>query len=196
MDPLAGIGSVPAMAEAMGRVGYGIELTEKYTTLYQRTMESAIDFLALMGKDGHRRENFRRTIIELRLLKFAKLLAQQVNDAGSAPLWVRVKKSSLRPKQEHHVAAASFELVLVDESMQEHALNAAYAAIKRPPLSKFGVDAGLVAAKLGDASTDGYWYESGRFWRTPETERPERGEPHVVAKFKPDPDLIDDIPYG
>ena len=41
LDPLAGIGSVPAMADAMGRVGYGIELTDEYTRLYERTRHSA-----------------------------------------------------------------------------------------------------------------------------------------------------------
>ena len=196
LDPLAGIGSVPAMAEAMGRVGYGIELTARYTELYQRTKESAREFLARLGEDSRRRKNFRQTIIELRLLKFAKLLAQQVNDAGYNLSWVRAKKSCLRPEQEHHVVVGYFELVLVDESIYEDALAAAHAAIKRPPLSKFGVEAKLVPVKLKDASTDGYWYVSGRFWKSPETERPSDGDPHVVAEFKPAPDLIDDMPYG
>ena len=74
MDPLAGIGSVPAMAEAMGRVGYGLELTPKYARTYGVAARSAKDFLARLGKDSRRRKGFYRTIIELRLLKFAKLL--------------------------------------------------------------------------------------------------------------------------
>ena len=35
LDPLAGVGSVPAMAEAMGRVGYGLELTVAYKQFYE-----------------------------------------------------------------------------------------------------------------------------------------------------------------
>ena len=184
------------MAEAMGRVGYGIELTARYTELYQRTKESAKEFLVRLGEDSRRRKHFRQTIIELRLLKFAKLLAQQVNDAGYNLSWVRAKKSCLRPEQEHHVVVGCFELVLVDESIAVDAIAAAHAAIKRPPLSKFGVDAKLVPVKLEEASTDGYWYVLGRFWNSPKTERPSDGDPHVVAEFKPDPDLIDDMPYG
>ena len=195
LDPLAGIGSVPAMAEAMGRVGYGLELTAKSARLYEHTTRSAKEFLSRIGEDSCRREDFHRTIIELRLLKFAKLLAQQIKGAGLAILWVRAKNSCRLPIHEHHVIAAEFDLVLDDESMQEHALAAAQAAIKRPPLSKFGIDAKLVAVKLADSPTDGYWFSSGRFWNAPYAERPAGGEPHVVARFNPDPDRIDDMPY-
>ena len=195
LDPLAGIGSVPAMAEAMGRVGYGIELTARYQELYEETKASAKAFLGRLGEDSRRRKNFRQTIIELRLLKFAKLLVQQVCDAGYDLSWVRAQKSDLQPEQEHHVVVGCFELVLADESIFGDALSAAQAAMKRPPLSKFGVDARLVTVKLKDASIGGYWYVSGRFWNPPETEMPSDGGPHVVAEFKPDPELVDDMPY-
>ena len=196
LDPLAGIGSVPAMAEAMGRVGYGLELTAEYARLYERTARSAKGFLASLDEDSRRREDFRRTIIQLRLLKFAKLLAQQIKEAGLSLLWVRAKESRRRPQQDYHVAAAQFELVLDDESTREPAVAVAHAAIQRPPLSKFGIDAKLVSVCLADSATDGYWYASGRFWNSPDPERPTSGEPHVVARFRPEPDRIDDLPYA
>ena len=194
LDPLAGIGSVPAMAEAMGRIGYGIELTAKYLCLYGGTVRSAEEFLSCNGNDSHRRKIFHRTIIELRLLKFARLLAQQIKEEGVAILWVRANQSGRRPQKDHHIIAADFDLV-VDETMQELALTVARAAMRRPPLSKFGIDAKLVAVKPADATTEGHWYSSGRFWNAPETARPTGGEPHVVATFKAEPDLVDDMPY-
>ena len=84
LDPLAGVGSVPAMAEAMGRKGYGLELTTEYAERYEHAAESARQFLSGIGDDSCRREAFRRTILELRLLKFAKLLGRYVADAGLA----------------------------------------------------------------------------------------------------------------
>ena len=195
LDPLAGIGSVPAMAEAMGRIGYGLELTADYTQLYERTARSAKEFLSRIGNDSGRRKDFRRTIIELRLLKFAKLLAREIKGAGLGILWVRAKKSRGRPRQDYHVASAKFDLVLGDESTEEAALNVARAAIQRPPLSKFGIDAKVASVNLTAAATDGYWYPSGRFWNAPDRERPLGGEPHVVARFRPDPDQVDDTPY-
>ena len=195
LDPLAGIGSVPAMAEAMGRSGYGIELTAKYLCLYNDTAQSANEFLSCHGDDINRRQVFHRIIIELRLLKFAKLLAQQIKQEGVVILWVRATLNNRRPKKDHHIVSAGFELVVDGELMQEPALTVARIAVKRPPLSKFGIDAKLIAVKPTDATKEGYWYSSGRFWNAPETEQPTSGEPHVVAKFKVEPDLVDDMPY-
>ena len=195
LDPLAGIGSVPAMAEAMGRVGYGIELTPEYTMLFESTKQSAKVFVDQLSKDSNRRSRFRSTIAELRLLKFAKLVAQQVNDTGIEVLWVRVHKKNELFTQVNRMAV-EFELVLPDSSSQEAALATARVAAERPPLSKFGVDAVFSTTKYEDASTGGYWYTSGRFWTRPQAERPLGGEPHVAAEFVPDTDLVDDIPYS
>ena len=196
LDPLAGIGSVPAMAEAMGRVGYGLELTPKYARTYGVAARSAKDFLARLGKDSRRRKGFYRTIIELRLLKFAKLLGQQIKDAGLAVCWVRVAESNRPTRRDYYVVSAQFDIVVDDQSIHEAVLSAAQSAIERPPLSKFGIDAKLTPTSLTDSDTDGYWYSSGRFWNAPDAERPKGGEPHVVARFKPEPDRIDDMPYA
>lgn len=196
LDPLAGVGSVPAMANAMGREGYGIELTGEYKDSYEHTARSAGQFLSSIGGDHSRRENFRRTIIELRLLKFARLLSRRLSELGLPILWVRVEESSCRPREDHHVVSAIFELVL-DAPVQEHSLlGAAYAEITRPPLSKFGIEAKIVLALAECSVIDGFWYSSGRFWSEPHPEPPASGAPHVVARFKPKPDELDDMPYA
>ena len=195
LDPLAGIGSVPAMAEAMDRKGYGIELSTDYARRYERTKKTANDFMSAILQHGHRYAEFHRTIIELRLLKFAKLLGKQVNDAGIKVLWVRTSKSRNNPQRDHQIVSGKFDIVLDDKTLLESATNIANWAIKRVPFSKFGIDAQCLAFTSFSASTDGFWYKSGRFWNKPSRIRPEGGEPHVVAEFKPDPDMIDDIPY-
>lgn len=195
LDPLAGIGSVPAMAEAMGRTGYGLELTAEYAERYEQTFESAKRFLALLEDDSRHRDAFRETIIELRLLKFAKLLGKQITEAGFGVSWVRASKSCRQPAYSFQVASGDFELVLCDESMREPALAAARRAIQRKPLSKFGIDADIIPVGVAAAAVQGHWYASGYFWNPPCTDQPQRGEPHVVANFRPDPDSIDDTPY-
>ena len=196
LDPLAGIGSVPAMAEAMDRVGYGLELTSEYASWYEHTARSAKGFLTRLGEDSCRRKDFHRTIVQLRLLKFAKLLGRQLKDGGVAVSWVRASESDRRPRRDYHVVAAQFDIVVAEPAMLEASLSAADSAIERPPLSKFGIDANITSEIAADSDTDGYWYASGRFWNTPDTERPTSGEPHVVARFKPEPDRIDDMPYA
>ena len=195
-DPFAGIGSVPAMAETMGRIGYGIELSEDYVATYENTSKSASRFLKRVNDDENRRENFSRTIIELRLLKFARTLADQINAAGLPITWIRAKKSTRRPRQDHKIVVAKFEIVLGDDSSRKAALAAALEAIQRPPLSKFGVDADLVSTASDRASLAGYWYPSGKFWNAPVSKKPRNIGPHVVAAFRPDPDRVDDTPYA
>lgn len=196
LDPLAGVGSVPAMAEAMGRVGYGLELTAAYACQYEKTKQSAKRFLSQFGAEERDRSAFRQTISELRLLKFAKLVGQHLAKTGIGILWVRVKKSRRRPRSDHQVLSGDFELVLVDESVGAQALTAAIEAASRPPLSKFGIDARFVPVGMANAPEGGYWYASGRYWNSPLTKRPSDGDPHVVARFRPDPDAIDDTPYA
>ena len=172
LDPLAGVGSVPAMAEAMGREGYGLELTAEYAERYEHAAQSARRFLSRVGNDSGRRDVFRKTILELRLVKFAKLLGQQLVDAGLALAWVRVEKSRRRPARDYQILSADFELVLLDESPEATVLAAATAAASRPPLSKFGIDPRFVAVASPDASEAGYWYVAGRYWNTPSSARP------------------------
>ena len=195
LDPLAGIGSVPAMATAMDRVGYGLELTEESVELYNATLKSAKAFISHLRKDEKRRDTFHRTIIRLRLLKFARLLAGEIKEDGTKLLWVRVAESDVAPVQKHHVTSATFELVTDPNACLKSITNAATAAAKRAPLSKFGIDAQIIASFLTESSMDGYWYRSGRFWEQPDSHRPSDGEPHVVANFDPQPDLVDDMPY-
>ena len=195
-DPLAGIGSVPAMAEAMGRSGYGLDLTAGYVQAYDRMLQSAKRFLSRMGDDRRRRDDFKRTIIELRLLKFAKLLGTCIKGEGLPISWVRVRKSRRKPRSAFKIVAGDFELALADESLAMRAVSVATSAIERPPLSKFGIDSKLVPVRLPDAVTSGYWYASGRYWNPPTSEQPSTGEPHVVAQFTPNPDKIDDTPYA
>lgn len=195
LDPMAGIGSVPAMAEAMGRIGYGLELTAEYTKSYARTLQSAKGFLRSIHNDANDRDDFRRTIIELRLLKYAKLVGKYVKEAGFPVSWVRVEESTRRPEPDYKIISGDLELVVSDMSLGKQALAKANAVSQRPPLSKFGIDAEFVLVDLGDAAKDGYWYSSGRFWNTPSAIQPPSGEPHVVTSLRPDPDKIDDTPY-
>ena len=196
LDPLAGIGSVPAMAEAMGRAGYGLELTVGYKQFYDHTARSADSFLSSIREGHHRRGFFHKTIIELRLLKFARLLGRHVADVGLPILWVQVEESPCTTRQENHVVSAVYDLIMDNGSDLNSALHIAHAAIARAPLSKFGIDARIVVTPERDAAAEGYWYFSSRFWTEPHATRPIGGEPHVVARFKPQPDFLDDIPYS
>ena len=164
-----------------GRVGYGIELVDRYLQLYEQTALSAESFISHVGRDAELRNNFRKTIIELRLLKFAKLLAREVAQVGLPISWVRVDESNSTPRLGHQVISVGFDLVMGDDFDRESVLNVASAAAARAPLSKFGIDAKISASPLTEAEIDGYWYSSGQFWKVPVCKPSASGEPHVVG---------------
>ena len=196
LDPLAGSGAVPAMAEAMGRIGYGIDLKPEYAALYGQALRSARSFLSHLAGDEPLRDGFRRAVVGLRLLKFARLLGQRAVGAGADLRWVRVRRSRRRPRDGCAVTAADFELALADGADAARALAAARSAAAVPPLSKFGVDARIAARPEAEAARTGWWYPDGHFWKTPSRKRPPSGGPHVLSSVRPDPDRVDDIPYS
>ena len=44
LDPFAGIGSVPAMADAMGRFGFGVEIAQRYVDRFPITLQQTQDW--------------------------------------------------------------------------------------------------------------------------------------------------------
>jgi DNA modification methylase len=94
-DPFAGIGTVPAQAEAMGRVGLGTELNERFVEIFEK--KTRPEFLA-SWEEGARERQLQRgdqaaeavMILKLRALKAGKELMRffertaQSNPAGHA----------------------------------------------------------------------------------------------------------------
>ena len=67
--------------------------TGTFSCMSKRPYQQNRSFLTL-ARDAELRNNFRKTIIELRLLKFAKLLAREVAQVGLPISWVRVDESN------------------------------------------------------------------------------------------------------
>ena len=194
LDPFAGIGSVPAMADAMGRIGVGVELSEDYARQYDRTLQEASEYTDSIVSDQSGRKLFRETILELRLLKFARILGGRLCDQGVGVDWIRVRKSARRPRGPFAVVTADFEIALSAGGNLLATAELANAIAGRRPLSKFGVEARFAATQSTDAAASGHWYRGGRFWLPPVRKRPVAGGPHVVASFVPRLDAIDDMP--
>jgi len=80
LDPFAGVGSVPALANAMDRRGYGVDLASRYVSQYPAVLQDAARWWAVkrlvLEESEARRDILRQTIIQLRLLKFARLTMQ------------------------------------------------------------------------------------------------------------------------
>lgn len=195
LDPLAGVGTVPAMANAMGRIGYGLELTPSFVELYGTTYRSSTEFVTNLASDTHRRDQFKQTILGLRLLKFGKILGRELGRQGTEIAWIRVSNGGQTPNERHKRIRAEVEIVIEGQHDHSDTLQSALQIIRARPLSKFGIEASLMTKEATQANRHGYWYAASAFWNPPRTSFPTTAGPHLVSDFALDPDLIDDTPY-
>lgn len=104
VDPFAGIGTVPAQAEAMGRRGFGIDLNPKFIEIFrerilpefQAAWESQAELRELARKD---QTSEAETLLTLRALKAGKELSKHLER------WAQEKSSDF---------AAAVETIFVD----------------------------------------------------------------------------------
>lgn len=196
LDPFAGIGSIPAMAAELGRMGVGIELSAEFAALAPQASESARGFLRSLDVADGRRELYRRVILDLRLLKYTRILAKRLRDKGFDLRWAFVRKARRRPRGTWDVAAADIDLAAHgDETSRPRLLMTAHQLASARPLSKFGIDSTFQAISPDAPPVGCYWYPDGRFWRAPARRLPEGVTPAVGAWFQPEAATLDDTPY-
>ena len=189
LDPFAGVGSVPALAHAMGRRGFGVELSPASVSQFDTTLQTATDWWAHKQSDlverSSRRQHFEATILQLRMLKYARILGLGLQSRGLGVCWVRALPSGEPSDRKYAETAVTFDVATTVDACT--ALVAARQIGDSKPLSKFGLDASFTAAIPDASRTEGLWYRDGKFWRAPTASFPGASlTPHVVAPFEPD----------
>ncbi|MBA3002367.1 MAG: site-specific DNA-methyltransferase [Desulfurivibrio sp.] len=141
IDPFAGSGSVLSQASYMRRKYIGFELNISYIEMFEKYLESTLESgirkykLFVSGKDQN---NFEHTILNLRAMKFAKIIIKTIKDILSINDFVVhveiVGKSSVQYKL---IKVKYIFIGNVNESQLAIILKETIAI---PPLSKFGIE--------------------------------------------------------
>jgi DNA modification methylase len=89
-DPFLGSGSVIALAEAMGRDGYGVDINKKYRSRFDKeVLKGALDYWSARVLELNYNEtaikNFKSTNQKLRKLKVASHIALHINEVNKKP---------------------------------------------------------------------------------------------------------------
>lgn len=189
LDPFAGVGTVPAMASATGRIGYGIELVQRYVDQLELAFEDSVAWLASHGEEFARIESlrrvFRNAILSLRLLKFGKHLATQLRKEGFQVSHVKVARLRRRSRLRFKLVVGDFTVGMNrGHSTDESVVHAIDRMMNRPPLSKFGIEP-IVTIAPADLVGGRCWYPGCRFWNSPVRDRPDSPGPHLVSDFRP-----------
>lgn len=177
LDPFAGTGVVLSEAHRLGRRGLGCEIDPDLTEAFHSRQSATPQILEADDTGGDDADTFKETIIQLRTLKYARLLLRSIRRTlGIDGVWIYASLSERVPKRRFTVAAADY-VIVADTSVNVDAiLAAANDAASRRPLSKFGLDSLIRAVSPTDAFLDGlvdrvelYCYSlenSNRFKRT------------------------------
>lgn len=141
-DPFSGSGTVPAQAAFMARKYFGFELNPDYLDMFKSYLSDNIEQRSaayLASKVSIDADVFRETIIQLRVLKFARLLARKLKSVGVIvdKIWVEPLSRPVRGK--YDIVSAKY-IFLTDKTVSEDwFLSSVKEIISHPPLSKFGI---------------------------------------------------------
>jgi DNA modification methylase len=185
LDPFAGSGVVLAVAEHLERRAIGCEIVKRHAQEYERIIKPEIKSLTSNGSTNGRPDSEQaRLIIDLRILKFARVLMQAVAKRRDVP-WP-MASLVLRGSAGSGDTLASPRIVFFIEGTQDDR-NAYEGRVKEAanerPASKFGLQAQIEVAsvrgsKLGKLVRGRrvYLYSNGR------TTRAVRSIPHSDLK--------------
>ena len=189
LDPFAGIGSVPAMAEVMGRTGVGLDISQRYVDQFEATRTRTHQWFVKRAEDLDaemaRREIFHQTIVELRLLKYGSLLGKQLDANGIGVRRIHVVKSVSPPDAKYKIVAAVFVVLLTDPGQRDSVQRFLEENCTKRPLSKFGVDPTFRVTGFEDPVSPAYYYQDGKFWETPKLTEPGGNAWILTSDFVP-----------
>lgn len=142
-DPFAGSGTVLSQAAYMKRIYLGIELNEKYIEMFKRylsrTKEQEIANYEA-SKTRKDQSDFETTIINLRILKYAKLILniikKELADTSVKLLVECCGKSDLTFK----LVKVQYSIISDDEVLVENVMNLIERRTSKPPFTKFGIE--------------------------------------------------------
>lgn len=177
LDPFAGLGTVPAVAEALGRTGLGTELNPDFVNAFTTHLrrEVTAQVAAAEGAPGGPTS---ATIKDLRRLKYAKTLMTRARatypDLPTPDLAIgRLTRPSTVScdTASRSVVSVSWDMVLLDGALgdREELQSAMKELTTIRPLSKYGVAADIRVIDEAEARrvldhTDWHVYEHGQTW--------------------------------
>lgn len=135
-DPFAGTGTVLSQSAYMNRKYVGFELNPLYINQFesylQNTLESGkSDYAKLIENQGQ--NEFEETILNLRALKYGRLLVKKLQEETGIQVKVFVERLSMNLNRQ----AVKYTFLFIEKELAEPILSE---AIKKTPLSKFEID--------------------------------------------------------
>ena len=145
LDPFAGSGTVPSIAQFMKRKFVGFELNQEYINMFHKYVDSFSEPRILQyereTKNILKQDKFENLIIDLRILKFARVLIQNLKKSGyESIVSVFVERIEGEVSKRNALTRAKYTL-LINEEINHIELNFSIKKeCSKAPLSKFGIE--------------------------------------------------------
>nr|WP_279586629.1 site-specific DNA-methyltransferase [Nitratidesulfovibrio liaohensis] len=144
LDPFSGSGAVLAKAFGMNRAFVGIELNSEYIDMFHRYLAAVDGGGASKDIEGRScSKDFYRAILDLRVLKYARVLYKKINDElDGALLAMRAEYSTGCTKKKNALVVVEYKMVLRQDvgCAVDKVLDVATRLSGKAPLSKFGIE--------------------------------------------------------
>lgn len=146
-DPFSGSGTVPAQAAFMKRKYYGFELNAKYIEMFNAYLQNNLEKKMAAyssSKLSLEHESFKAKIIDLRILKYIRVLSNSLKLKGIDIYKVYAEKANQPLAKKYDVASAKYVLLFKNKYSEHEVYEAIQEVIKTRPLSGFGIAAEFV----------------------------------------------------
>lgn len=143
-DPFSGSGTVPAQAAFMLRKYYGFELNSEYLNMFESYLKKNLKPRTasyVTSKISMDEDSFREKIIDLRILKYGRVLAKKLKSSGVNISKIWIERSDKEPSGKYNIASAKYVLLSDASSSCSKTESVINQLISIPPLSKFGISA-------------------------------------------------------
>jgi DNA modification methylase len=192
-DPFCGIGTVPAVAAAASRRFVGVELSPSYVEQFYSLVLPEVLQEAGTGMAGEAANAFAELIVRLRHAKLVRVLGRSLRSSGIPVAAILSTAEPRVPTEPEDVSIGRQMLTLfVDAASEESARVAAEKILRRPPLSKFGIEVVVRVADVGAWVEPGAPHTWSRIWldqRSPTAfaagTMPAAGEPLLLVNIPP-----------
>lgn len=149
LDPFSGSGAVLAKAHFMRRRYIGLELNSRYIKMFEDYLsKTARSKRADYDKEKEKsvgRDEFYKTVINLRALKFAKILAGKIKSKGIARFSkIYVNKTSTKATKKNALVCIDYVLLVPNARAVVRLKNFLDKLCSVPPLSKYGIQYNFV----------------------------------------------------
>ncbi|MDD2944084.1 MAG: site-specific DNA-methyltransferase [bacterium] len=144
LDPFSGSGTVPAEAALLNRKYVGFELNKRYISMFHKYLQEQTKLRPLQTKSTPQDsviENFEQTILDLRTLKFARLLYRALEkelELGISQIFARNLPTKITLPNK--IIAAEFIVHGIKASKVNAAKEFLEKLCQKAPLSKFGIE--------------------------------------------------------